>query len=301
MYCMPHDLIPKLSHHDILRYEEILRIVRISIRLGISKVRITGGEPLVRKGVYDFLKKLTAIKGLFDVSLTTNGVLLRDNIDKLRSAGIKRINISLDTLNKHKYAQITGHDYFSQVWEGIVRAHQLGIHPIKINIVALRGVNDDEILDFARLSLSYPFHIRFIEHMPIGNANIREDSNILTPEIKHHIHSLGNLIPRKAGPYDGPAEYFQFEGAKGQIGFISAISHHFCHQCNRIRLTASGQLRPCLLSDDQVDIKGPIRNGASDIKLAEILKKAVSRKQQAHQVMTDDSVTISTQMSSIGG
>jgi len=301
LYCTPNELIPKLSHRDILSYEEILHLVHIGVKLGISKVRVTGGEPLVRKGVYGFLKALTSIEGLSDVSLTTNGVLIANAMESIQSAGIKRFNISLDTLKRSRYQEITGRDYFDRVWAGIMTAHEAGIHPVKLNIVALRGVNDDEILDFAKLTYSYPFHIRFIEYMPIGSTNARIGSGILTPEIKHHIESLGPLIPKNKSAFDGPAEYFQLEGAIGHIGFISPLSHHFCSRCNRIRLTASGQLRPCLLSDFEVDIKQPLRNGASDDELAAILRSAVSQKQASHQMMQTDSGRICTQMSTIGG
>ena len=184
IYCVPYDFIPKLPHKEILSYEEILHIVRISVRLGISKVRITGGEPLVRKGVYDFLEQLTKIQGLLDISLTTNGVLLKDNINKIKSAGIKRINISLDTLNRKKFRQITGYDFFNRIWEGIELAQKMGFDPIKINVVPLKGVNYDELLDIAALSIAYPFHIRFIEYMPMGSNHMDVDRHFLAPEIK---------------------------------------------------------------------------------------------------------------------
>ena len=188
IYCVPRDLMQKLPHKEILSYEEILRIVKIGVRLGISKVRITGGEPLVRKGVYDFLEELTEIDELVDVSLTTNGVLLKDNIEKIKSAGIKRINISLDSLTRQKYKKITGNDYFDQVWEGIELAHKTGFDPIKLNVVALYGLNDNELTDFANLSFSYPFHIRFIEYMPIGTVGIKIDRRLLTLEIKNRFY-----------------------------------------------------------------------------------------------------------------
>lgn len=301
MYCVPHDLIPKLPHGDILKYEEILRLVRIGVRLGITKVRITGGEPLVRKGVYRFLSELTAVDGLEDLSLTTNGVFLRDNVEKIMSAGIQRINISIDTLRRDRFLEITGQDHLKQVREGIELAHRMGIGPIKLNVVALRGINDDEILDFAKLSFSYPFHIRFIEHMAIGNTRVRIDDNILAPEIRERIGGLGKLNPVEKGKHDGPAELYQIEGAKGQIGFITALSNHFCHLCNRIRLTASGQLRPCLLSDYEEDLKGPMRSGCSDEELAAIFRGSAGRKGIEHQMTQDPATRVDSQMSTIGG
>lgn len=301
MYCLPHNLIPKLRHKEILRYEEILRLVRIGVHLGISKIRITGGEPLVRKGVYDFLKELTDIAGILDVSLTTNGVLLKDNIKKVKSTGIKRINVSIDTLDKQKFAKITGHDFFHQVWEGIELANNMGFNPIKLNVVALKGINDNEFIDFARLSFLYPFHVRFIEHMPIGDSRMNAGQRVLAPEIKEQIEVLGELIPVEKGINDGPAERYKFEGAKGEIGFIRPISKHFCNQCNRLRLTASGQLRTCLLSDHQEDIKEPLRKGCSDSKLADILIKAVYRKPFEHNLTCNKPDKVSSQMSAIGG
>ena len=301
MYCMPPGFIPRLPHNEILRYEEIIRIIKVGISLGISKVRITGGEPLVRKGVYDFLEQLADMDGLSDIALTTNGVSLKDNIEKIKAAGIKRINISLDTLSRNKYKEITGHDRFDQVWEGIELAHKNGFDPIKLNMVALSGVNDDELADFARLSFSYPFHIRFIEYMPIGKSRMKYGPLLLVPEIKKRISTIGKLIPVKNSINDGPAERYKFEGAKGEIGFIGALSHHFCNRCNRLRLTASGQLRPCLLSDHHEDLKSPLRKGCSDEELAEIFLAAVRHKPSDHNLSISNPAEILSQMSSIGG
>ncbi|MFC1885605.1 GTP 3',8-cyclase MoaA [Thermodesulfobacteriota bacterium] len=301
IYCKPGASITKLPHKEILTYEEILRLINIGVNLGISKVRITGGEPLVRKGVFDFLGELAGIDGLSDISLTTNGVSLKANLEKIKAAGIKRINVSLDTLNRLKFKKITGHDHFRQVWEALKLAHQQGLHPIKINVVALRGVNDDEIIDLARLTFEYPFHIRFIEFMPIGSSRMDNDNQLLSDEIKNHISVLGRLTPVNNGTNDGPAERYQFEDAKGEIGFIRPLSHHICHRCNRLRLTASGQLRPCLLSDHQEDLKTPMRNGCSDKELAEIFLKVVQFKPHRHNLSTDHSKRVKNQMSGIGG
>ncbi|MBW1822632.1 MAG: GTP 3',8-cyclase MoaA [Deltaproteobacteria bacterium] len=301
MYCMPPGYISRLPHNEILRYEEIIRIIRVGISLGISKVRITGGEPLVRKGVYDFLEQLADMDGLRDIALTTNGVSLKDNIEKIKTVGIKRINISLDTLSRNKYKEITGHDRFDQVWEGIELAHKNGFDPIKLNMVALSGVNDDELVDFARLSFSYPFHIRFIEYMPIGKSRMKYGPLLLVPEIKKRISKIGKLIHVKNGINDGPAERYKFEGARGEIGFIGALSHHFCNRCNRLRLTASGQLRPCLLSDHNEDLKSLLRKGCSDEELAEIFLAAVHHKPSDHNLSISNPAKILSQMSSIGG
>ncbi len=300
-YCVPQELIPKLSHADILTYEEILRVVRVATRLGISKVRITGGEPLVRKGVYNFLHKLVATEGLKDVSLTTNGVYLNENIEKIQAAGISRINISLDTLSRSKYHDITGFDRFERVWQGIETAHRAGFYPIKLNIVALRGVNDDELVDMARLSFQSPFHVRFIEYMPIGQADFSPDPPLLVPEIKDRISVLGNLEPIREITHDGPAQRYQYTDAKGEVGFIPAISQHFCDRCNRLRLTASGQLRPCLLSDRQENLKKVIRENGSDNDLAQIFLNTVIHKPSDHNLAPQKSAHVCGQMRAIGG
>ena len=301
IYCDPRDLVPRLSHDEILTYEEILKLVRVGVKLGISKIRVTGGEPLVRKGVYEFLTELSRINGLTDLSLTTNAVALKDNIQRIKSAGIKRINISLDTLKPEKFAKITGLDLFDRVWQGIQGALEMGFHPIKINVVALNGVNDDELTNMAQLSIDYPFHIRFIEYMPIGESQMGNGPLLLAPEIKKRISLLGNLIPVRNSANDGPAQRYRFEGALGEIGFIHALSHHFCDRCNRLRLTARGQLRPCLLSDYHEDVKGLLRRGCSDNQLAEIFFKAVRHKPSDHNLSLRDPSRVCGQMHSIGG
>ncbi len=302
LYCMPNDRIPKLTHGDILRYEEIIRLVRITAGLGISKIRVTGGEPLVRKGVYPFLAQLSSINGITDLSLTTNGRLLKDNIRKIQTAGIRRLNISLDTRDAATYYRITGHNVFPKVWAGILAAHEAGFAPIKLNVVALRGINDHELAHLAELSFSYPFHIRFIEHMPIGSPTIQSDPPLLTEEIKHRLEeSLGRLLPIPNGFNDGPARRYRFQNAKGEIGFISPLSNHFCSTCNRLRLTASGCLRVCLLSEYHLDLKGPLRDGNSDLQLAELILLAAAHKPQGHGMTPEKTKPIAGHMSAIGG
>ncbi len=303
LYCSPGRLVPKLSQEDILSYEEILRLVSIAVPLGITKVRITGGEPLVRKGLYDFIRELHKIKGIEDIALTTNGVLLNENVERLVGSGLKRINVSLDTLSPEKFRKITGVDAFSQVWEGIQKAFQNGFSPIKINTVALRNINEDELVDIARLSFTYPFHFRFIEYMPVGVSEKKSGSSLYTNEIKQgftqHIGRLISVDHNKIN--DGPAERFRFDGAAGEVGFISAMSHHFCNNCNRLRLTARGQIRSCLLSDHQEDIKTPLRRGASDEELSAIFLKAAITKGLHHSLNSDKTNCVMSQMSSIGG
>lgn len=300
-YCLPGKRIPKISHGEVLTYEEILRLVRIGTRMGIAKVRVTGGEPLVRKGVYRFLESLRALPGIRDISLTTNGVLLHDNLTRIASAGIRRLNISMDTLDSEKYASITGRDAFHRVWKGIHKARRMGFAPIKLNVVAIRGINDTELAGFAALSRTEPYHIRFIEYMPIGDHHLKVNRPLMTDEIKTIIEKSGRLMPVKKDAFDGPAQRFRFEGAAGEIGFISAMSHHFCSTCNRLRLTADGHLRPCLLSDLQEDVREAMRRGCGDRELANIFLKAVRYKKSAHHLAHGASEKIHSRMSSIGG
>ncbi len=303
VYCMPRERLEKLKHQDILTYEEIFRLVSIAADLGVDKIRLTGGEPLVRSGFCGFLSSLTSIAGLKDISLTTNGIFLKDKIERIRSAGVGRINISLDTLHEEKFKTITGHDGFHQVWEGIMLAREAGFHPIKINMVVMKGINDDEVAEMAGLSLRFPFHIRFIEYMPIGLTNHTVSfSHISNAEVKKSLEKVGNLVQVPRGRMDGPTVRYKFEGAPGEIGFISPLTNHFCHTCNRLRLTANGKLRPCLLSDIEENIKGPMRDGASDRELVRIFLKAAHKKPRGHQVSCarkDWSYT--GEMSAIGG
>ena len=301
IYCMPPFGERKLRHKDILRYEELLRIARIAITLGITKIRLTGGEPLVRKGVDEFIPMLTALDGLMDISITTNGVLLKQKLEMLKAAGIKRLNISIDSLDRRKFEKITRFDYLDKVWEGIASARDMGFYPIKLNVVVMKGVNEDEILDFGRLAVEQPFHLRFIECMPIG-LETNSLAFVANQEVeKTLVEAFGPLIPVLPGPYDGPAERFRFEQGKGEIGFVSAISHSFCKDCNRLRLTANGMLLPCLLSDTEVSIKDPLRRGCLDAELIEMFRKAVRLKPACHPLNGQNQHKVHRKMCSVGG
>ncbi|MFO7886532.1 MAG: radical SAM protein [Desulfobacteraceae bacterium] len=223
MYCVPRKNIPKLSHKKIARYEELIKIVNLAADIGINKVRITGGEPLVRKGIFTFIKKLQDIKKIKDIALTTNGVLLKKQKINLKNSGIKRLNISLDTLDPEKFEFITGKNYFEQVWQGIMTAYDMGISPIKLNCVVMKHINGREIIDLAALSLKYPFHIRFIEYMPMGNSAVDHSQQMLIPEIKEVLDSkFSPLVPVQKTVFDGPARRFRIRNAPGEIGFISS-------------------------------------------------------------------------------
>jgi cyclic pyranopterin phosphate synthase len=299
---MPEEGIPFLPHGDILTYEEMLRLVNISTRCGIRKVRLTGGEPLARKGFIHFLERLSDIDTLDEITLTTNAVLLKEYAADIMDCGICRINISLDSLKRERFFNITGRDQFDQVWEGIQEAERMGFNPIKINVVAIKGVNDDEILDFARLTREKPYHVRFIELMPVGKENSWSvEKFISTEEIFERIQTLGALKPIMSNPLDGPADRFVLDGGKGEIGFIGALSQHFCDSCNRLRLTAEGQLRSCLFSDQEIDMKTPLREGKGDDYLINLIGRAIENKPEEHGLIKSGPRKCIRQMSTIGG
>ncbi|NPV05828.1 MAG: GTP 3',8-cyclase MoaA [Syntrophaceae bacterium] len=281
VYCMPKEGLSLLGHDDILKYEEMLRIVGIARKLGIAKVRVTGGEPLVRRGVTGFLAELGKL-GLEDISLTTNGILLESFAEPIRKAGVGRINVSLDSLDPERYARITRGGDLSAVLRGLERAGEAGFSPIKINVVAVRGFNDDEAVAFARLTLEKPYEIRFIELMPIGGEKGSGEKYVSNDELMERIARVGTLHPVESGRpkrnLSGPASRFRLQGARGVIGFISPISHNFCHACNRLRLTADGGLRACLMVDGEVDLKSPMRSGCTDADLEELIRRAILNK-----------------------
>lgn len=301
-YCMPEEGMPLISHGEILTYEEILRLVRVFVKEGMSKVRLTGGEPLVRKGIIDFISRLSGIEEIKDLSLTTNGLLLRDLARDLKQAGLKRVNISLDTLNREKFLKITRRNGYDQVWQGIEEAMKASLAPIKINMVAIKGLNDDEIESFALLTLHHPLVVRYIEYMPSGNGEEWKDGAILTiTEIKNRLEAMGNLLPIPSDQWDGPARRFRLEGAVGEIGLIGPVSDHFCRNCNRLRLTPDGKIRTCLFSDEEIDVKQFLRNGGSDEDLRKQLLLALKTKPEKHHLNTHSFKKCQRNMSAIGG
>ena len=276
VYCMPPEGVPFVPHQEILRYEEILRLAGIAVSLGITKIRVTGGEPLVRQGVLQLLHRLAAIPGVQSLSITTNGVLLPEFAQDLYQAGIKRLNISLDTLNPARYRTITRQDLFPTVWHGIQQALRVGFHPIKLNTVVLRGINDDEIQELAKLTYEFPFHVRFIEVMPFAAATT---GNYLSgDEILKRLNQLDRLLPTQSNHNNGPARYFRFPAALGKIGIINPLSHHSCNTCNRLRLTADGQLRTCLFATTEVSLKRLLREGAKDEEVRQAMRQAIKNK-----------------------
>lgn len=286
-YCRPKEGISLQGHDDILRYEEILRIVSVAVKMGLIKVRITGGEPLVRRGFIDFIAALKKINGLQDISLTTNGILLEEFAQNIFNAGISRINVSLDSLNKDKYFRITSGGNLEAVLRGINKAEEVGFSPIKINTVAIKGFNDDEVLDFAELAFHKPFQVRFIELMPVGQANSEHSEDYLpAAQLMQKITSRYKLekVAGKKNQADGPATIFRIKGGRGEIGFISPVSGHFCATCNRLRLTADGKLRACLLKEDEIDLKKALRENCSDAELAKRVREAILLKPKQHDL-----------------
>ncbi len=273
--------MPLVSHSDILRYEEILRIAKVAKNLGMRKVRITGGDPLVRRGVLDFISRLVSETGLEDVALTTNGSKLQDMALSLRKAGLKRVNISLDTLRRDCFRSITGADELYRVLKGIEASLDVGFDPIKINVVLLKGINERDVPDFARLTIDKPVDVRFIERMPFG-AEIpppnSPDSFSAKDTLKIIESAFGKLNPVERSKLHGPATMFKLDGALGQIGVIDPVSGHFCGKCNRMRLTAKGFLRPCLLNPLEIDVKTFLRTSPDDSQMESFLEAAVLMK-----------------------
>ncbi len=283
IYCMPQEGMPKLSHADVLRYEEVVRLAGIAIAMGIRKVRITGGEPLVRRDVVHLCSRIAQLPGLESLTLTTNARLLAEHAERLYQSGVQRINISLDTLNPEKYARITRCDCFHEVWRGIEAAQRVGFHPIKLNVVAMRGINDDEIENLAAITIHQPFHVRFIEYMPVAtDAGENQGRFLGADEILQRLRRLGRLLEVSSRNSNGPARHYQLAGAVGKIGIISPISHHFCATCNRLRLTADGKLRTCLFASEETDLQQPLRQGATDEELAAIITRAIQKKPARH-------------------
>lgn len=284
IYCQPWKKIDKKSHQEILRYEEIIRLTSLMTQLGIKRVRVTGGEPLIKKDVLLLIEELAKIELLEEVSLTTNATKLAHFAEQLKKSGVKRVNISLDSLNKDRYAQITGGGNLNDVLTGIEEALRVGLDPLKINMVVIRGINDDELEEFARLTQSEHLQVRFIEFMPIGKLGVSWTERYLpTYVLKKRLSSSFDLIPTNGLPGNGPAEYYRIKGAMGRIGFISPISNHFCSRCNRLRLTPDGHLRLCLEKEMEVDVKQPLREGASDEELKKLIIKAIKYKPKQHQ------------------
>lgn len=303
IYCMPPEGLEYQGYGYILSYEEILRIVRIAVDHGVTKIRLTGGEPLVRKGVVDFIKKLYKFDNLKDISLTTNGVFLRQYARDLAEAGLKRINVSLDSLDAVKFEKMTGKDHLIRVMDGLKEAEKVGLHPIKINAVIIKGFNDDEIIEFALITKKKPYHIRFIEYMPFeARESWHKGKFLAVSDIISSINSFERIYPLETLKVrTGPARRYKFEDGKGELGFISPVSDHFCSSCNRLRLTADGKLRTCLFSDSEIDMKKLLRNGCDDDEIRKTLFGAMESKPEKHDINENTFKKCTRSMTLIGG
>ena len=303
-YCVPFDGRTKLGMDDILTYEEIFAIARAAVDAGVTKVRLTGGEPLMRRNMLQLCRMLASLPQIKDLSVTTNGVLLDTMAADLRAAGVRRVNVSLDTLDPQRYLEITGRDNLAEVKRGIQKAADAGLAPIKINMVPMRGVNDDEIVDLARWTITSAVDVRFIELMPTSGWARQKHDQLFMPieDIRRQVETIGELEMLPQMQTRGPATYAQLPGAKGRIGFIAALSHHFCSTCNRLRLTADGQLRTCLFAEEEIDIKTPLRQGASQGELKAIIQGATTAKPKGHNLNDADAKPIcGRMMRAIGG
>ena len=284
VYCMPEEGTDWLKRDEILDYEEIAEIVRLMAGMGLRRVRITGGEPLVRKDLPLLVEMIDRVPEIEDLSLSTNAVLLEPMADDLRAAGVDRVNVSLDSFREDRFEAITRRPgTFEKVMAGLEAAERVGFHPIKINVVLIRGTNDDEIEEFARATRERPWHVRFIELMPTGsNLEMSEEQYVSCREALRRVRAIGELEPVEGPTGNGPASYYRFPGAAGTVGVITPMSHNFCHQCNRMRLTADGQLRPCLFGAIQTGLRDPLREGED---LTPLIEETLRIKPKQHYLV----------------
>lgn len=305
LYCMPKEGLDWISHDRVLTYEEITRIMEAMADLGVYKIRITGGEPLVRAELSKLIRMLRDIPSIKEIALSTNAVLLEHYAEEIREAGVDRINVSLDTLDEEKFNRIARRRGLFRVIRGIEKAEQVGMTPIKINMVVMRGYNDDEIEQFARFTLERPWIVRFIELMPLhGNHHdLGPEAFVSNQEVLDRIRAIADIEPVGFSPGDGPARYFRFPNGKGNFGVISPLSHNFCEACNRVRLTAEGLLRLCLFGDAQIDLRTPVRQGATREELKDIILDSMAIKPERHYLVEKGHEASETLigMSQVGG
>jgi cyclic pyranopterin phosphate synthase len=302
VYCMPERGLAWLPKPEILSYEEIVQLVRAAASVGVRSIRLSGGEPLIRKNLAHLVEHLAAVDGIEDIALSTNGLLLADQIDALQSAGLRRVNVSLDTLREDRFLDIARRPGLDRVLAGIDAAIARGLAPMKINCVVMRGRNDDEIEAFARWTQERPVYVRFIEVMPVHeNLDVQRDAYISSDEILERVRAIGDLRPVTGPGGNGPARYFAFPGAAGAVGVISPLSHDYCERCNRVRLTANGRLRLCLFGDYEIDLRTPLRSGVSQREIADLLRSAMLIKPERHHLKLGQTASRMRAFSEIGG
>jgi GTP 3',8-cyclase len=302
-YCMPAEDVVFMQRKELLTFEEIERFVRVAVTLGVDKVRLTGGEPLVRRDLDVLVSKLAAIPQIKDIGLTTNGILLAEQAQRLWDAGLRRINVSLDALDPVKFKEITRREGYEQVIEGIRAAQAVGFDPVKVNAVSVRGMTEDEIVPFGRFARETGVEIRFIEYMPLdADCAWQREKVLFAHEIIETLSAgIMPLVPCPDQPPHAPATEFVFEDGVGRIGFIASVSRPFCMSCNRFRLTADGRLRNCLFSLEETDIKAILRGGGSDDEIAQAIRESIAAKKEGHEINTARFIQPERPMYSIGG
>lgn len=299
---MPEEGLPWLRREEILTYEEIVAIVRAAASVGVRSVRLTGGEPLVRRNLSRLVEAVAAVPGIDDIALSTNGLLLEAQLEELVAAGLRRINVSLDTLRADRFQAIARRPGLDAVLRGVDAAIARGLAPIKLNCVVMRGQNDDEIEEFALLTRARPIFVRFIEVMPVhDNLGLQRNAYVSSEEILGRIAAIGDLRPAHGPRGNGPARYFSFPGAEGAVGVISPLSHDYCERCNRVRLTADGHLRLCLFGDHAIDLRSPVRAGATTDQLGELFTSAMLIKPERHHLRLGETASRMRAFSEIGG
>jgi cyclic pyranopterin phosphate synthase len=302
VYCMPEEGLPWIAKSAILSYEEIARIVGAAAQIGVRSIRLTGGEPLIRHGLERLVAMIAATPGIEDIALSTNGLLLAEQAQALRDAGLTRVNVSLDTLRADRFATIARRPGLERVLAGIEAAFAAGLGPIKLNCVVMRGQNDDEVEAFAELTRTRAVAVRFIEVMPVEeNVAGHASEYVSASEILDRIRALAELRPVDGPPGNGPARYYAFDGAPGSIGVISPLSHDYCDTCNRVRLSADGRLKLCLFGDHFIDLRTPVRDGASDDDLIAIFRGSMYVKPERHHLDIGQTASAMRALSEIGG
>lgn len=302
-YCMPADNVQFMNRNALLSFEEIERFVRIAVPLGLNKVRLTGGEPLVRRDLHVLVSKLSAISEIQDIGITTNGILLEEQAEELKAAGLSRINISLDALDPKKFEEITRRTGYEKVMAGIEAAKRVGFDPIKINAVSIRGMTEDEIVPFGRFARESGVEVRFIEFMPLDADNAWEREKVLfAHEIIEKLSAeIAPLVPSSEQDPHAPASEFEFADGIGRVSFIASVSQPFCRNCDRFRITADGKLRNCLFSMEETDVKSLLRGGAADEEIAAAIRESVAAKKEGHEINTARYIQPDRPMYSIGG
>ncbi len=302
VYCMPEAGLPWIAKPDILTYEEIASIVRAAASIGVRSIRLTGGEPLIRRDLERLVAMIAAIPGIDDIALSTNALLLADQAPGLAAAGLNRVNISLDTLQDERFTAIARRPGLAKVLAGIEAAIAAGLTPVKLNCVVMRGANDDELEAFAALTRERAVHIRFIEVMPVTeNVELQRDAWVSSDEVLARLRALGELHPVPNPHGNGPARTFAYDGAPGTVGVISPLAHDYCETCNRVRLSADGRLKLCLFGDNMIDLRTPLRTGGGEAAIVDILRASMHVKPERHHLQLGETASMMRAFSEIGG